>query len=122
MEIDGSAKEKIAEIQSHMKEEGTPAPALPSTSSSTPVNNSCYSSLPTMVGLNSAVAPSPDPSSQGDYSNGSADISSQKQDSSMPVKFKCGYCFYASTSRNETVRHVRSEHAGKILRIQVNIN
>ena len=35
------------------------------------------------------------------------------------IKFKCGYCFYASTSRGETVRHVRAEHDGKILRIQV---
>ena len=62
-EIDGSAKQKIAEIQSHMKEEGT-LPAPPSSSTSSSANNSCYSSLPTMVGLNSAVAPSPDPSSQ----------------------------------------------------------
>ena len=35
------------------------------------------------------------------------------------LKFKCGYCFFASASRNETVRHVRAEHDGKILRIQV---
>ena len=61
MEVDdGNTKQKIADIQSHIKDEGsisrsmTPTP-IPTSSSSN--NNSCYSSLPTMVGLQSAVAP-----------------------------------------------------------------
>ena len=79
MEIDdGNTAKKIAEIQSQLKEEGvvpqstTPTPTQQqqhqqqgtTTSTTTNFNNNCYSSLPTMVGLQSAVAPSPDPSCQ----------------------------------------------------------
>lgn len=72
MEIDdGNTAKKIAEIQSQLKEEGivpqsnAPTPTQQHGSSTTTnFNNNCYSSLPTMVGLQSAVAPSPDPSSQ----------------------------------------------------------
>lgn len=76
MEVDdGNTADKIAEIQSHLKEEGvvpqstTPTPqqqqaSSGTTGSSSNFNNNCYSSLPTMVGLQSAIAPSPDPSSQ----------------------------------------------------------
>lgn len=76
MEVDdGNTADKIAEIQSHLKEEGvvpqstTPTPQQQQASSGTAgsssnFNNNCYSSLPTMVGLQSAIAPSPDPSSQ----------------------------------------------------------
>lgn len=126
MEVDdGNTKQKIADIQLHIKEEGaiprsvTPTP-MAVTNSSTSVNNSCYSSLPTMVGLQSAVAPSPDSSSQGEVSNGT-DLhdKSPGKSSKANLKFKCGYCFFTSTSRNETVKHVRADHDGKILRIQV---
>ena len=63
MEVDdGNTKQKIADIQSHIKEEGSIPRSLTPTPSGTgnSSNNSCYSSLPTMVGLQSAVAPTTD--------------------------------------------------------------
>jgi len=59
MEVDSNAAERIAEIKDALKEgkDRSESPAPRAVSSPAIQSNNCYNGLPTMVGLQSAVAP-----------------------------------------------------------------
>jgi len=99
MEVDdGKTREKIEKVQSQLKEESasTQPIAVSSATGTTSSSSACYNSLPTMVGLNSVLAPSPGSASQSELANEDSEssrssVKGHEVFSSSQVKFKCGY-------------------------------